>query len=178
MADFLGHYFGSGTARIVAGFAAISAFGALNGWILVQGEMPWAMARGGVFPTWFAAASANGSPVRGHVVSSLLLSAVALANYNKGMADLFGFIASVSLAAGLLAYLMSALAALKLLPREPVLTAAALIAAAFTIWAEWGLGAAALGYAALLMLAGLPVYFASTWTSSAPHFARSLNKLK
>jgi APA family basic amino acid/polyamine antiporter len=35
---------------MVAVFAAISAFGTLNGFILVQGEVPWAMARGGVFP--------------------------------------------------------------------------------------------------------------------------------
>ncbi|MDE2435452.1 MAG: amino acid permease [Sphingomonadales bacterium] len=159
VADFLGHYFGGGVARVVALFAAISAFGALNGWILVQGEMPWAMARGGVFPRWFATESRSGTPLRGHILSSSLLTALTLMNYQKGMASLFETIASISLAAGLLAYLMSALAALKLLPGERGLAAAAVIAALFTLWAEWGLGLSALGWGAVLVVLGLPVYW-------------------
>jgi APA family basic amino acid/polyamine antiporter len=161
VADLLGRHFGPGIASAVALFAAISAFGALNGWILVQGEMPWAMARGGVFPRWFGAESSRGTPLRGHILSSALLSAVTLLNYQKGMGELFGFIASVSLAAGLLAYLMAALAALRLAPDDRKLALAAVIAAIFTVWAEWGLGGEALGYGALLVIAGLPVYFAS-----------------
>lgn len=159
VADFLGAYFGPDIAAVVALCAAVSAFGALNGWVLVQAEMPWAMARDGVFPRWFAAEGRRGTPVRSHLVSSALVSLVTLLNYQKGLADLFGFIAAVSLAAGLLAYLMAALAALRLLPGERRLTLAALIAAAFTLWAEWGLGAEAVGWGALLIVAGLPVYW-------------------
>lgn len=158
VADFLGTHFGAGVAGVVALFAAISAFGALNGWVLVQGEMPCAMAKGGVFPRWFAAETPQGTPLRGHVLSSLLLTGVVLLNYQKGMADLFSFIASVSLAAGLLAYLMSALAALRLVPGDFKLASAAVIAALFTLWAEWGLGAEAVGYGAVLVALGLPVY--------------------
>ena len=121
--------------------------------------MPWAMARGGVFPRWFAAESATGTPLRGHILSSSLLTLVVLANYQKGMADLFGFVASVSLAAGLLAYLLSALAALRLLGARGLVAVAALIAVAFTLWAESGLGSEAIGYGAALILAGLPLYF-------------------
>ena len=169
VAVFLGQYFGSGMAQIVALFAAISAFGALNGWVLVQGEMPCAMARGGVFPRWFAAETAQGTPMRGHVLSSLLLTVVTLLNFQKGMADLFSFIASVSLAAGLLAYLMSALAALRLVPGDRVLGLAAVIAALFTLWAEWGLGTEALAYGAALVALGLPVYLAvKSAAASAP----------
>lgn len=159
VADFLGRHFGAHAAEVVALFAAISAFGALNGWVLVQGEMPWAMARGGVFPRWFAAESRSGTPLRGHILSSLLLTAIVLANFQRGMADLFGFIASVSLAAGLLAYLLSALAALKLLTRRAALVGPALVAVAFTLWAESGLGLQAFGYGALLIVLGLPVYW-------------------
>lgn len=158
VADLLGRYFGSGIAWVVALFAAISAFGALNGWILVQGEMPWAMARGGVFPRWFGVESARGTPLRGHLLSSTLLSALTLLNYQKGMGKLFEFIASVSLAAGLLAYLMSALAALRLLPGDRRLGLTAMVAAAFSVWAEWGLGFEAMAYGAVLIAAGLPVY--------------------
>ncbi len=160
VADFLGRTFGSGMASVVAVFAAISAFGALNGFILLQGELPQAMARGGVFPAWFAKDGPRGTPVRAHVLSSLLLSAVTLLNFGRGMGDLFAFIASVSLAAGMLSYFMSMLAAIRLLPQERGLTVVALTGAAFIAWASWGLGVSALGYGAALVLAGLPVYWA------------------
>lgn len=159
VADFLGRLLGGNMAAIVALFAAISAFGTLNGWVLVQAEMPWAMARGGVFPRWFAASNRRGAPVRSHLVSSALLSVITLINYQKGLGELFTFIASVSLCAGLLAYLMSALAALRLMPDDRRLASVALVAAGFTLWAEWGLGLEAMAYGALLVIAGLPVYW-------------------
>lgn len=159
IADFLGLHFGPGVANAVALCAAISAFGTLNGWVLVQAEMPRAMARGGVFPTWFGTENARGAPVRSHLVSSGLLSVVTLLNYQKGTAQLFQFIASVSLAAGLLTYLMSALAALRLQPRDSRLALAAVIACGFTVWAEYGLGGEAMAWGALLIVAGLPVFW-------------------
>lgn len=158
VADFLGKTFGSGIAIAVALFAAISAFGTLNGWILVQGEMPWAMARGGVFPAWFAKESSRGTPLRGHIVSSLLLTGMVLLNSQKGMGKLFEFIGSVSISAGLVAYLMSALAAIKLIPGDKRVLLAALIAAGFTLWAEWGLGLDVIQYGAALLGAGLLLY--------------------
>ncbi|MCZ8018222.1 amino acid permease [Novosphingobium sp.] len=158
IASYLGRYLGGDVAIAVALFAAISAFGTLNGWVLVQAEMPWAMAKGGVFPAWFAQEGRHGTPVRSHLVSSGLLSGITLLNYQKGMTDLFGFIASVSLAAGLVAYLMAALAALKLARGQALTVLAALVAVAFFFWAEYGLGTEAMLYAALLIGAGLPVY--------------------
>ena len=158
VAAFLGRFFGEGVAVAVALFAAISAFGTLNGWVLVQAEMPWAMARGGVFPRWFAAEGRHGTPVRAHLVSSTLLSAVTLLNYSRGLADLFGFIAAVSLAAGLVSYLLAALAALRLIRGEVLTPLAAVVAVGFFAWAEYGLGSEAIAYAALLLLGGLPVY--------------------
>ena len=160
IADFLGSQLGGNVAAIVALFAAVSAFGTLNGWVLVQAEMPWAMARGGVFPRWFAAESKRGVPLRSHLVSSGLLSIITLMNYQRGLADLFVFIASVSLAAGLLTYLMTSLAALRLIPGDRKLGLIAVIAAGFTVWAQWGLGVEAMIYGALLVAAGLPVYWA------------------
>ncbi len=160
VAAFLAQHFGGAVGSVVAVFAAISAFGALNGFILLQGEMPWAMARGGVFPQWFAVESRNGTPARGHVVSSLLLSAVTLLNFGRGMGDLFQFIASVSLAAGMLSYGISMLAAIKLLPGERLIVPLALFGAAFSAWATWGLGLEAMGYGAVLLVLGLPIYWA------------------
>ncbi|WP_408588301.1 amino acid permease [Novosphingobium sp.] len=159
VAAFLGSHFGGQVAGVVAVFAAISAFGTLNGFILLQGEVPWAMARGGVFPKWFGKETSRGTPMRAHLVSSVLLTGVALLNYSKGLGDLFQFIASVSLAAGMLSYLMAMLAAIKLLPAERGLLPVALVASGFIVWASWGLGAQALTYGALFVVAGVPVYW-------------------
>jgi len=159
IAAFIGLHWGAGAAQTIGIFAAISAFGALNGFILLQGEMPWAMARGGVFPAWFGKTSRRGTPARSHLVSSALLTAITLMNYTRSFTDLFQTIATVSIATGLVAYLMTALAALKLLHREPLVRVTGLLAAAFTVWALYGLGRNAVLCGLGLMTAGLPIYW-------------------
>ena len=67
LADLIGRYWGSGFAHLIALFAAISALGALNGWVFLQGEVPLALARGGVFPAAFAKLNRAGTPIVGHV---------------------------------------------------------------------------------------------------------------
>jgi APA family basic amino acid/polyamine antiporter len=159
IADFLGIALGSGVATTVALFAAVSALGALNGYVLLQGEVPRAMAQGGVFPAWFARQSTRGTPVRAHLVSGVLVTAVTLANYTRGMGDLFAFVATVSLAAGMLAYLVSALAAVRLLRDEPAARLVGAGATGFVLWLCYGLGREANGWALLLLAAGAPVFF-------------------
>ena len=158
VADFLGRSFGPVAADAMALFAAVSALGALNGFILLQGEMPWAMARGGVFPAWFAAETPQGTPARAHLVSGVLLSAVMLLNYAGSTAQLFADIAEISLAAGMLAYFASALAALKLVRGERVLPVAAVVSAGFVAWMVWGLGWHANLWGLALLAAGAPIY--------------------
>ncbi len=158
IATFLGRTFGNGTAVVVAAFAAIAALGALNGFTLLQGEICAAMARGGVFPAWLGKQSSRGTPARAHIVSGVLVTVVTLTNYTRGMGDLFAFIASVSLAAGMLAYFASACAAIKLLPGDRPAVIVAAIGAAFVAWLSWGLGAEANAWALILLLAGAPVY--------------------
>jgi APA family basic amino acid/polyamine antiporter len=158
VADFLGTALGGATAQVVALFAAISALGALNGFVLLQGEVPRAMAKGGVFPRWFGRENAAGVPVRAHVLAGALVTAVTLANYTRGMGDLFAFVAAVSLAAGMLAYFASALAGVALLRGDPAGRAAGLVAAGFVAWLSWGLGWEANGWALVLLLAGVPVF--------------------
>ncbi|MET0247236.1 MAG: amino acid permease [Sphingomonas sp.] len=158
LAEFLGREFGSGTGKVIALFAAISAFGALNGFILLQGEMPWAMARGGVFPAWFAKESPQGTPARAHLVSGVLVTLLMALNYGDRTGQLFSDIATISLAAGMVAYFASALAAIRLLPGDRMLVTAALVSAGFVLWMIWGLGLRADLWGLGLMALGLPVY--------------------
>lgn len=159
MADFIGRYWGPAAADSIALFAAIAAFGALNGWVLMQGELPWAMARDGVFPGWLAELSRFGTPARAHVTASILVTIVLLLNSARSMSDLFGFLILLATCASLVAYLMSALAAIRLRtgrgPRVGLFAAAAL----FSAWAIWGAGFEAMMWGAALLVSGIPLYF-------------------
>jgi APA family basic amino acid/polyamine antiporter len=139
-------------------FAAISAFGALNGWILLQGELPWAMARDGVMPAWLAKTSRWGTPVRAHLVSSTLLSIVLLVNHSRSMAELFKFLVLLATTASLIPYLVCSLAALRL---QAALPALAVIGAFYAAWTIWGAGAEAIAWGLALLLIGIPIYFVS-----------------
>ncbi|MCW1985166.1 APA family basic amino acid/polyamine antiporter [Novosphingobium capsulatum] len=163
VAEFLGQRLGGDISGVVAIFAAISAFGTLNGFILVQGEVPWAMARDGLFPAWFGKETKAGTPINAHLVSSGLLTVITLLNYGRDMGNLFTFIASISLAAGMLTYIATMASAMRLLRDEPWVVVLAVLAAAFNVWALWGLGLEAIAYGLVLVALGLPVYLAVRW---------------
>lgn len=161
--DFVSFHGGGDFRLILAAFASISALGALNGWSLVQGEMPAAMAREGVFPAWFGKTSANGTPVRAHLVSSGLVTVLVLMNYAKSMADTFTFMALLATAATLFAYLFCSLAVLRLqgqkrMDRSPALTVIAAIGAVYSVWTFYGAGWSVTFWGLVLMAAGAPIY--------------------
>jgi APA family basic amino acid/polyamine antiporter len=163
-ADFIGRYWGSGPASFVALFAAISALGALNGWVLIQGEMPVALARDGVFPSWIGKRSPAGTPVRAHLVSAALVALLLLANQSRSMGELFAFMALLSTVASLVAYLACSAGALKLQGERRVERSFALAAAAgagslYAAWAIYGAGAEPALWGGALLASGLPVYF-------------------
>ena len=164
LADFVSKYWGGGAGQLLALFAAISAFGALNGWVLLQGEMPYAMAKGGVFPAFLGKESARGTPVRAHLISAGLLTALVLMNYAKSMAELFTFIALVATTASLFAYLACALAALKLrasrrIGGSALFSLVAIAAGAYSVFTLVGAGGQAVLLGLGLLVVGLPFYW-------------------
>jgi basic amino acid/polyamine antiporter, APA family len=151
---FLETYATHGAAIVVAAFAAISATGALNGFVMVSGEVPLTMARSGALPGWFGTTDANGTPVRMLIVSSALAIALVLANASKSTASLFTWLALLSTSATLWLYLAVALAAI----RRGVVRAVAAIGAAYALWTLWGAGIGASGLSLILMASVLPFY--------------------
>ena len=172
LADFVARSWGPGAGTAIALFAAISAFGALNGWILLQGEMPWAMAKDGVFPRWLARTSGRGTPVRAHILSSLLLSLVLMLNYTRSMADLFKFLILLATTASLIPYLVCSLAAIALRARGRAgpglaLPAVAIAGTIYSLWAIWGAGEEAIRWGGVLLGVGVLVYLAMRLTDTA-----------
>jgi APA family basic amino acid/polyamine antiporter len=164
-ADFIGRYWGAGPASLVALFAVVSALGALNGWVLIQGELPVALARDGLFPRWFAKTSPAGIPVRAHIVASSLVTLLLLANQSRSMSDLFVKMALISTLASLVAYLTCALAALRLqhqgrLDRTARLAVAAALGTLYALWAIYGAGTEPIAWGVALLASGIPIYLA------------------
>jgi len=166
-ADAARLFWGEGGARLVALFAAISAYGALNGWILLQGELPFAMARDGVFPRVFARESSRHTPVFALVTTSGLVTLLVLANFHGSMAQVFTFMILLATSANLVAYLVCSLALLVLMRRgglggarrgTPGLAVAGALGALYSLWAIAGAGKEATVWGAVLLAAAFPVY--------------------
>ncbi len=166
--DLVAHYWGGAAGKTVAALAAISGFGALNGWILLQGEMPNVMAKNGVFPAVFARDSPRGTPSFALLFSSALVTVLVLMNYQKSMVSVFTFMILLSTTACLVAYLLCSLALLRLQYlgrfgtryRPAVLAAIGTLGALYSLWAIAGAGANAVAWGFVLLALGAPLYVA------------------
>lgn len=166
-ADLATSVWGAGAARAVSLFAAISALGALNGWTLLQGELPRAMAQDGLFPRAFAKTTAKGAPVVALLATSGVVTALVLFTVSRTLVGIFTFFVLLATTATLVAYLACALALLRLRARGrtgssqvglAALGVLALVGAAYSIGALAGAGREAVLWGAVLLVAGLPVY--------------------
>ncbi|HXW05865.1 MAG TPA: amino acid permease [Vicinamibacterales bacterium] len=157
---------GSGAAAAVALGAAISCFGALNGWTLLAGQLPLAVARDGLFPAVFARVSRRGTPAAGMIIAGVLTTALISLNYTRGLVELFTFFILLSTLNTLVPYVFSSLAVFLIADGPPIarlsggagLTAA--LAFVYSIWAIAGAGQETVYWGFLLLVLGLPVYVA------------------
>jgi APA family basic amino acid/polyamine antiporter len=164
--------FGGWAGNLVAIGAIIATFGSLNGWILLQGQIPMAAARDRLFPSRFANTNRAGVPVFGLVVSSVLVTLLMLANYTRSLVDLFTYMLLLATLTTLIPYAYSAAAQLMLFVKEREKfsgvrlardAAIASLAFAYSVWAIYGAGQEVAFYGLLLLLAGIPVYVWMKW---------------
>lgn len=160
----------------VAVVACISTFGALNGFTMLTGQVPYAAARDNLFPDQFARLSKAETPIVGLIVSSTLGSLLIAMNFTKGFVDQFVFIILLATMTTLVPYLFCALSELmiyartgrtiasKELSRVVVLGALGFLYAGWTIY---GAGQETVFYGFLLLLAGIPVYVWLRWRDRA-----------
>ena len=165
-ADAASAVWGGAAATVVAAGAVIAAFGALNGWILLAGQIPLAAARDGLFPEAFSRVSSSGMPTVGLVVSGVLASLLLLLNYTRGLVEMFTFIILLATLNTLIPYALCSLAYF-LMPRSeegayPNRTIGhslvAVVAFLYSAWAILGAGKDAVYWGSLLLLAGIPVF--------------------
>ena len=166
--DAAAKLWGAKVAVIFALGAAISCFGALNGWILLQSQLPEAAAKDKLFPGIFAKIKHHPVPLAGLILSSLLASMLVAMNYAKGLVQMFTFIIMLSTLTVLLPYLFSSLAEIMILIKsekelqlkrlvKPLLVS--IPAFLYSIWAVAGLGIKIIIMGLGLIALGIPVYW-------------------
>ena len=166
--------------KVVALVVMVSTFGALNGWILLQGRVPYAASRDGLFPKVFGKLSRRGTPVFGLVVSSVLITGLMALNYNKNLVDNFTFVILLATLVTLVPYAFSAAAEAYLMITDRIafvrgrlvrdLIVAAL-AFAYAVWTMIGSGMEIIGQGYVLWMLGVPVYVWLRWTTRHEHEA-------
>jgi len=161
-ADAAASIWGEEARYLVAGGALISTFGALNGWILVQGQMPMAAARNHLFPHVFAKENKNGTPAMGIVISSVLVSVLTMMNFSNSLADTFKFAILMGTLTCLVAYLFSIVAFFIIDSKQPGIRWGKMLVASlafiYSMWAVIGSGEEIVYWGFILLMAGLPFY--------------------
>src|SRR5436190_9747107 len=164
-ADAAALIWGDSARYWVAAGAIVSTFGALNGWILLQGQMPMAAARDKLFPVIFKKENSKGVPATGIVVGSVLISALMMMNFTKGLTDTFTFMVLMTTITVLVPYLFSATSYAVILQQNKywqkesisnlVIAAVAFL---FSLWAIVGSGQATVYWGFIAILSGIPFY--------------------
>ncbi|HET8660471.1 MAG TPA: amino acid permease, partial [Micromonosporaceae bacterium] len=166
-ADAADSAFGGWAGPLVAAAAVVSVFGCLNGWILLQGQIPMAAARDSLFPRIFTRTTRSGAPVVGLVASSVLITALTVLNYNASLVDQFTFVILLATLTTLVPYVFSAAAQLLLLVTDRARfevrrlaghATVAGLALAYAIWTVAGSGYEVVYKGFLLILLGIPVF--------------------
>jgi APA family basic amino acid/polyamine antiporter len=165
-ADAAEKIFGFNARYVVSAGVAIAALGALNGWILIQGQIPYAIAKDNLFPSIFGKENKKGVPSGGIIIGSVLVSLLMLMNYTKGLVEQFKFLILLSTLTSLVPYLfsMASFMIIKLRnntvwdKRSVASFITAMLAFLFAFWAIAGAGEEIVYWGFLLMIAGIPFY--------------------
>lgn len=163
--------YGSSAKYWVSAGIAIAAFGALNGYILIQGQLPCAIAKDKLFPKIFMKLNTNGVPAFGLAISSVFISVFMCMNYSKGLVDQFKFLILLSTLSSLIPYLFSTAAYLIIrlqhqFSSKTVLYSAVALASLsflFFIWMVYGTGQETVFWGFISTISSIPIYVWAVW---------------
>lgn len=164
--------FGPWGYKIIALGAIISCFGTLNGWILLQGQVPFAAAQDKLFPAKFAEESRFSTPAFSLIISSIFISILLLLTLDKSLVKQFTFIILLATLSSLIPYFLTVMAEFALMIKQatpikfkwPLLSIAiSIIAGIYAFWMVIGAGHEVVFYGALLFLSAAPIYVYMLW---------------
>ncbi len=151
---------GPGAKKWVSLGIVVSTFGALNGWIMMQGQIPFAAARDRLFPSLFGEENENKMPAKGLMFSSLLISGLMVMNYSRSLIQAFEFMILLATLTCLVPYLFSSAThiLMSLRSNKKVSWIWGSLAFLFSMWAIVGSGEEIVFWGFLALMSGIPVY--------------------
>lgn len=171
--------FGTWAGNAVAVVAVISCLGAMNGLLLLSGQIPMAAEFDGLAPKAFGKLNIRHAPGTGLIVSGALAAGIlALSFTGGGLGDAVAQLVLVSAVATMVCYAFSAAAEIKWLALDkgkiPVAhlarrMAVAVLALGFTILAFYGGGVQEIYWLWMLIVFGVPLYIYILWRRSRHH---------
>jgi APA family basic amino acid/polyamine antiporter len=173
-ADAAAIIYGPAARYLTSAGVAIASFGALNGWTLIQGQVPYAVAKDKLFPGIFGRLNKKRVPAIGMTISSGVSSLLLLMNYTKGLVEQFKFLLLLATLSILIPYLLSTAAYIILGTKKNALYKAShasvivlgLLAFMYSLWEIYGSGEQTVFYGFLFLMAGIPFYI---WLSYKKH---------
>lgn len=156
--------FGHWGEWLVGAGAVISGFGALNGWILLQGQVPMAAADDNLFPKIFAKRNKAGVPAWGIAITSGLMTILLLLSESPNLVKEFEIVILMATLTSVIPYLYTAVAQLIILqrtdnkPKEIKSMIVALIAAAYAFWIIFSSGKDIIFYGLIIVFVSIPLY--------------------
>lgn len=167
-ADMAAIIFGHNFSLVIAVLGSIACFSTLNGWVLLQGQIPLAAAQDSLFPSFLKKLNTKGMPVNGIIFSSIITTFLLVISYGPGLIAQFTSIVTLTSLAVLLPFLCSSIAYIVLDYREnPLLSKIILlkrsilpfIGILYSAWAIYGVGYKIIFMGAILISCGIPIYF-------------------
>ncbi|MEN2036445.1 arginine-ornithine antiporter [Staphylococcus haemolyticus] len=161
MAQVLEHIVGHWGSVLVNIGLIISVLGAWLGWTLLAGELPFIVAKDGLFPKWFAKENKNKAPINALLITNILVQIFLISMLFTDSAYQFAF--SLASSAILIPYMFSAFYQLKYtIEHKGHATvkqwAIGIIASIYAIWLVYAAGIDYLLLTTLLYIPGLFVY--------------------
>jgi len=162
--------FGKWAGIVFAIAAIIATLGSLAGWILLQGQIPYAAAKDQLFPKLFIKLNRYQSPYWGLIISSLLATLLLLLNFHKSLVHQFSIIILLATFASIIPYLYSCMGELILIYKKEIddshfasALALAIITFIIMFWVIAGTGKLVAYYWIFLMMLSIPVYVWMKW---------------
>lgn len=165
--------FGSWAGNAVSVVAVISCLGAMNGLILLSGQIPMAAEFDGLAPKVFGRLNVKHAPSTGLLISGALASGLLILSFSgSGLGEVVSTLVLVSAVATMVSYAFSAAAEIKYLALDrgkiPVAhlarkMAVAILALLFTILAFIGGGQEEIYWLWILVVLGVPLYIFILW---------------
>lgn len=144
--------------------AVISCLGCVNGWILIQGQIPMAAADDKLFMKVFSRKNKNGVPVFGVIFTSIIISIFLILTASPDLVNQYKLVILMATLTGLISYLYTPVSEL-LMHKQRVFSlskksiACAVIAIVYSLWAIMGAGSDVLTVTCFLLLASIPLYY-------------------